>query len=182
MSTVLRLPSTLWPGLNAVWRDGSWHALVIAFLFGVLLNFAWLSTFVWPQWVSGYLVWTLWLSIGSGMIGSFFFVTFVERGRLSPAMVSEREKKLIDAQELYLQANYFEAERMLGKSNLTKEIDIEAELLRVSIYRRTGRIESALELIHKLNLLESSAVWSRELAAEKALCTRSKKETPPAQQ
>lgn len=182
MSTVLRLPSTLWPGLHALWRDGSWHALAISFLFGLLMNLAWLSTFVWPQWVSGYLVWTLWLSIGLGMIGSFFFVTFIDRGRLSPAMISERETRLVSAQELYLQANYFEAERMLGKSNLTKEIDIEAELLRVSIFRRTGRLESALELIQRLSLLESSVVWLRELEAEKSLCMRSKKETPPAQQ
>src|SRR5688500_16065858 len=38
----------LWPGLAPLWLRGSGRGLAIAAAFGVLLNFALISTFVWP--------------------------------------------------------------------------------------------------------------------------------------
>ena len=44
--------TSLWPGLAPLWLYGRWHGLAAAAAFAGLVNFALITTFVWPQWLS----------------------------------------------------------------------------------------------------------------------------------
>ena len=84
------------------------------------------------------------------------------------------------AQELYLQANYFEAERLVRKNTIGNIDDVESSLLWIAILRRTRRITQALELIASVDKLDAAQQWMAELRSEKAQCLRIKIQTPPA--
>jgi hypothetical protein len=93
---------------------------------------------------------------------------------------AERLKNLVLAQEFYLQANYFEAEKMLRRNLQKGSNDVESMLLWISTLRRTRRIPQALDLISDVERLDAALPWLAELQVEKELCLRLKVQTPPA--
>jgi hypothetical protein len=93
---------------------------------------------------------------------------------------AERLKNLMIAQEFYLQANYFEAEKMLRRNLQKGTNDVESMLLWISTLRRTRRIPQALDLISDMERLDAALPWLAELHLEKELCLRLKVQTPPA--
>lgn len=94
--------------------------------------------------------------------------------------VAERQQNLQFAQEYYLQANYFEAEKHLRKNIGREFTDIESVLLWISVLRRTKRMTQALEVIAETELMDAAAPWTMELQGEKALCLKRMSELPPA--
>lgn len=81
---------------------------------------------------------------------------------------------LVRAQELYLQASYFEAEQSLAPYCRRETMDPEATMLMASILRRTGRFPQALTLLEELALLDCGAFWMEEIEREKKLVRQQK--------
>ena len=177
-----------WPGFQRLWNKGDVHALLVAILFGWVLVLAWVATFVWPEWLSTVfaptwfstvLISAIWLCLGFSAI-----IAAVRPGvALSSSTVRtfpERQKNLLLAQEFYLQANYFEAERLVKKNVSNANEDVESTLLWIAILRRTRRISQALELISSTDRLDAAIPWIGALRSEKEQCLRLKIQTPPA--
>jgi len=185
---VLFFAFRFWPGFQKLWLKGDFHSLMVSLLFSWVFVIAWLATFVWPEWLTSLFsaVWLaklvfygLWIAIvGMSVLsatGAFFRLS--SSGELG---IAERQENLQKAQELYLQANYFDAERLIRKNMFGAYEDIESLLLWIVILRRTRRIPLALELIAQVDKLDASAPWLSELRIEKEQCLRIKIQTPPA--
>ncbi len=177
-----------WPGFQKAWWKGDVHSLLVSILFGWVLIVAWLATFVWPEWLSTFFSPT-WLAslFLSGTWISLGVAALIAAVRPSICDVSsrlrtipERQKNLELAQEFYLQANYFEAEKLVRKNVTRGNDDVESTLLWISILRRTRRISQALELISSTDRLDAALPWMPELRSEKEQCLRLKIQTPPA--
>jgi hypothetical protein len=177
-----------WPGFQKAWWKGDVHSLLVSILFGWVLVIAWLATFVWPEWLSTFFspTWLASLLLSGTWISLAVAALFAavrpsirdvsSRSRTIP----ERQKNLELAQEYYLQANYFEAEKLVRKNVSRGNDDVESALLWISILRRTRRISQALELISSTDRLDAALPWMPELRSEKEHCLRLKILTPPA--
>jgi len=177
-----------WPGFQKLWLKGDFHSLMVSLLFSWVFVIAWLATFVWPEWLIGLFspVWLakvvfygLWSAIVvvSLLSASGTFFRLSSSGELG---IAERQENLQKAQELYLQANYFDAERLIRQNMFGVHEDIESLLLWIAILRRTRRISLALELIAQVDKLDAAGPWLSELRTEKEQCLRIKIQTPPA--
>ena len=185
---VLFFAFRFWPGFQKLWLKGDFHSLLVSLLFSWVLVVAWLATFVWPEWLvsffspdwlARFILVALWLSI----VGASLFSVVGTIFSLSNSVglgISSRQQNLELAQELYLQANYFEAERLVRKNLSGETDDVESSLLWIAILRRTRRISKALELISNIDKLDAALPWLSELRSEKEQCLRIKIQTPPA--
>ena len=185
---VLFCAFSVWPGFQKLWVKGDFHSLLISLLFSWVLAIAGLATFVWPEWfiaffspdwVARLILVSLWFSIATA---SFLSAMGVVLSLSDPngLAAAARQNNLETAQEMYLQANYFEAERWVRKNTLGSSDDIESSLLWIAILRRTRRFPQALDLISSVDKLDSARLWMSELRSEKAQCLRLKIQTPPA--
>ncbi len=176
------------PGFQKLWLKGDFHSLLVSLLFSWVLVVAWLATFVWPEWLvsffspdwfAGFILVALWLSIVGASLFSAVGTIFGFSNNVGLG-ISSRQQNLELAQELYLQANYFEAERLVRKNLSGETDDVETSLLWIAILRRTRRISQALELISNIDKLDAASPWLSELRSEKEQCLRIKIQTPPA--
>ncbi len=185
---VLFFAFSFWPGFQKLWVRGDLHSLLVSLLFSWILAIAWLATFVWPEWLVAFfspdwfariILVVLWFSIATF---SFLSAIGVILSLSDPKglAASARQSNFETAQAMYLQANYFEAERLLRKNMLGNIEDIESSLLWIAILRRTRRIPQALDLISSVVKLDAAQLWTSELWSEKAQCLRIKIQTPPA--
>ncbi|HUP81406.1 MAG TPA: hypothetical protein VM260_22835, partial [Pirellula sp.] len=115
---VLFFAFRFWPGFEKLWLKGDFHSLLVSLLFSWVLVVAWLATFVWPEWLisffspdwlARFILLTLWLSIVGASLFSAVRTVFSFSNNVVLG-ISSRQQNLELAQELYLQANYFEAE------------------------------------------------------------------------
>ena len=177
-----------WPGFQKLWLKGDFHSLMVSVLFSWVWVATCLATFVWPEWLISYLspMWLsrgalvlLWIAlfIASLLSGFGAILSTVNSSSLDAAATQENFE---NAQELYLQANYFDAERLIRKNLSGQAEDIESALLWIAILRRTRRIPQALELISNVVKLDAALPWVAELRSEKDQCLRIKIQTPPA--
>jgi hypothetical protein len=175
----LRVLFSLWPGSLATWRRGDARSLLIAILFGLLLSIAWTATTLWPLWLSSWRLSILWCIAGGGAAIS------VIHSAASGMLVYQLPQRgcpdaaLVEAQSFYLQANYYEAERLISPYCRTGAMDAEAALLMASVLRRTGRIPQALALIDELSLLDCGLPWRDEIEHERKLSRRQKASSQP---
>jgi len=176
-----------WPGFHKLWNRGDFHSLLVSILFAWVLMLAWSATFVWPEWllsafdstwIARCLLAAVWITLVFSAVGSAL-QSFWPSNNHGPSP-AEAVKHLELAQEHYLQADYFEAERQVKKNVRRSKTDIESCMLLVAIYRRTRRIQQALDLVSTLELLEASLPWMLEIRVEKEQCLRLKVQTPPA--
>ena len=179
--------SRFWPGFQKLWLKGDFHSLLVALLFGWVLVFVCIATFVWPEWLGGFfspewfarcILGGLWFSLIFASLRSAVQTMLSFSGTEGSGAV--RQANLENAQALYLQANYFEAERLIRKNMLGEVEDVESSLLWIAILRRTRRISQALDLISSVDKLDAAIPWLGELRAEKEQCLRIKIQTPPA--
>ena len=185
---VLFFAFRFWPGFQKLWLKGDFHSLLVSLLFSWVLVVAWLATFVWPEWLvsffspdwlARFILVALWLSIVGASLFSVVGTIFSLSNNVGLG-ISSRQQNLELAQELYLQANYFEAERLVRKNLSGETDDVESSLLWIAILRRTRRISKALELISNIDKLDAALPWLSELRSEKEQCLRIKIQTPPA--
>lgn len=175
-----------WPGFQKLWLKGDFHSLLVSLLYGWTFVIVWLATFVWPEWFLSFLTpdWfaklvlvVLWIAIAGSSLMSAIGAIY---NNLVDVDHASRQSNLESAQELYLQANYFEAEQRVRKNMAGNAEDFESALLWIAILRRTRRIPQALELISNLDKLDAALHWLAELRSEKEQCIRIKIQTPPA--
>ncbi|NND95857.1 MAG: hypothetical protein HKN47_00845 [Pirellulaceae bacterium] len=156
----------LWPGLTELWWRGRLSGLPSAIVFAVALNLLLVTRFLYPQWVSGFLVHAaLWIGLGAWV---FFVIRSVRELPLllAPRTVSEQPDQFDDAQEAYLQADWDQAERLLMGVLAIEPRDPPALLLLSGVYRHTERAESAKMVVTELKRLEIGDSWSLEIQAE----------------
>ena len=169
----------LWPGLAPLWLRGSGRGLAIAAAFGVLLNFALISTFVWPQllsrglapWVVPAATWVL--VLGFWIVAARSTARFLaqETARRTPPD-EDANRLLVQAQTEYLKGHLSQAESLLTQLLETHPGDAEARLLLATLCRRGGRQSEAEHHLKELIDLPQSATWRMEVANELKL-TRS---------
>jgi len=85
------------------------------------------------------------------------------------------DKVLVEAQALYLQGSYFEAEELLAPHVSQGDCDVEAALWLASIYRRTERYEAASLVLQTIESLERAGVWAAEIADEQCKIRESRR-------
>jgi hypothetical protein len=170
----MRIAFAFWPGTLIAWRHGDVRALLIAWLFGLCLNVAWIGSTLWPMWMSPMRLTILWGALITVSVLSAAYAAL--RGHLAQptAAAGCPNDRLLQAQEFYLQANYFEAEQILLPYCRSTDLDIEAALLLASILRRTERYPQAVELLEEMALLDRSWRWQDEIEQEKRLALKQK--------
>ena len=160
--------TALWPGMAATWYRGSSLGLVSAVMFSWALSLLLLATFVWTEWLSGWLVVFLWLALFC------LWCAAVLRTQLTMVeFLEDVDEGTTDqfsaAQANYLQGNWFEAEAELLAIVQKKPGDIAASLLLVGVFRRTQRWQAALRMLGQVELLDAAASWYFEIHREKQL-------------
>ncbi|QDU27921.1 hypothetical protein ETAA8_30120 [Anatilimnocola aggregata] len=165
--------TSLWPGLARLWLRGEIRGLLTAVAFTLAVNFALITTLVWPQLVSRQL--PPWLvPTTAWIVVVWFWVAGMRAGGQLAAAIA-RANRPADKQsfELYRQAqleylkgHLLEAEsRLLTLLNRTPG-DVEARLLLASVQRRTKRPAEARQSLAQLAELSGSALWSEEVQRE----------------
>lgn len=167
-------PATaMWPGLAQLWLKGQFRGLLTAVAFAAAVNFALITTFVWPQLVSRQA--PPWLVPAMAwIVVVWFWVAGLRAGaRLSAAV--QRAHRPADAQSLelfrqaqleYLKGHLLEAETRLVSLLQRTAGDVEARLLLAAIQRRTKRPAEARQSLAQLAELSGSATWADEVRRE----------------
>ncbi|MEM7559449.1 MAG: hypothetical protein AAF394_10015 [Planctomycetota bacterium] len=158
----------LWPGLAPAWLRGEMQGLLVAVGFSWILCSLLLCTFVWPAWISGWLVAIGWLAIGG-----FWCVESVRSqfsiGRLLEEVAPNSEEVFSQAQREYLRGRWFEAEAKLLDILGKHPQDIAAAMTLVGVLRQTGRRKAALKRLEQLQLWDSASGWRFEILRETQL-------------
>lgn len=162
----------LWPGFLQVWMRGRWQGLVQATVFGLLLNLALITTFIWPELLNKHLVVATWGCLACVWIVSILRVRREISTFLSNKSASEPEPGLfIRAQAEYLRSNWFEAESLFRRLTDGRD-DVEANLMLATLYRRTGREDRAKRQLQVLAQSPAASAWSFEIQRELELIER----------
>lgn len=157
----------LWPGLPQLWHSGLWSGLLLAVGFAALLNLLVLASFVWIELLSPLALRLGWLAVGTLWCVSVVISTLSGprsrrwRGK-SPAEVLFRE-----ALDEYLQGNWFESERILDRLLRLHPRDVEARLMRATLYRHTRRYSEALAELTNLERFRDAQAWALEIESER---------------
>jgi hypothetical protein len=163
----------LWPGLARLWLRGEFVGLLTAVGFATVLNFALITTFVWPQLVSRQL--PPWAVPGlAWIVVVWFWVTGLRAGGALAASIArasipgdaESLTLFRQAQLEYLKGHWIEAESQLRQLLARTPGDVEAWLLLASVQRRTGRPDEAKQSLQKLAELNGSVLWADEVQRE----------------
>lgn len=129
---------------------------------------------IWPLWLSPWRLGFLW-SI-TAIAAAISVLHNASRGLLRAHRPRRGcpDSELVQAQSLYLQANYYEAERTLAPYCRLGHIDAEVAILMASILRRTGRYSQALAILDELSLLDCGLPWGEEIERERRLARQQK--------
>jgi cytochrome c-type biogenesis protein CcmH/NrfG len=170
----LRIFFSVWPGTLGAWRHGDLRSLLSAISFGLLLSIGWTATIIWPLWFSPWRVVLLWsIAVIAAVLSVVHNAT---RGLLRAPRPRNGcpDAAFVEAQSLYLQASYFEAEQLIAPYCRPDAYDAEAAILMASILRRTGRYSQALSILDELSLLDCGMPWFEEIEREKKLSKQQK--------
>jgi hypothetical protein len=159
----------LWPGLAQLSRHGNWSALGLALGFALLLNLAICATLVWTE-----LLWPSVRSLIWVVVGLVWGVSVVQaylwdRWRANGPRVEPAQDPFARALDHYLKGNWYEAERILAGILARTPRDLDAGLMRATMYRHTGRYREALEEIERIERFEGCEKWELEIRREREL-------------
>lgn len=167
----------LWPGLPQLWDRGSGPGLVLALGSAAMLNAALLGTLVWSEWLPPGVRSALWLGVAVVWSGS----ALVSQGLKRPAgggedSSSTTEPLFVQALGLYLQGDWFEAERTLVTLLRRNPRDVDARFLIATLLRHTARLDEAARQLDQVERLEASRKWELEISRERALIAQARAE------
>jgi len=158
----------LWPGSGGILRQGRWSFLAIAVVYGFALCGVVAVNFYWSELLTGK------LRLGTyAMLGLLWLVLNSKSARLEKRCNTLRlppppeKDTLPDAQQHYLQGNWFEAECCLTMVLRKNPRDIEALLMLATLYRHKKRYDEAGSLLRELERLEDAIPWKFEIRSEK---------------
>jgi len=158
----------LWPGAGGVFRQGGWSFLTMALGFGFALCTVVTLNFYWSELLPGALRWGTCV-----LLGFLWLVLSNQSARLEKRRNALRrppppsKDMLPDAQQHYLQGNWFEAECCLNILLKKNPWDLEAMLMLVTLYRHKERYDESEKLLRELERLEDAARWKFEIRLEK---------------
>jgi hypothetical protein len=165
---------SFWPGLSRTWQ-GSLLGLAIALGFAVLLEFALLTTLVWPQCIGRPVQVVVWLIVAAYWL--FGAGRSLVRG--SPALFGDpvdsaaRMGLFCKAQTEYLKGNWFSAERLLQEVLRRDKTDVDARLLLATLYRHVDRPKDARrQLARVCDMPGGEEKWGLEVRRERELLAR----------
>ncbi len=162
----------LWPGLDALWNQGSLTGFAKAIGFAILLILTILTSIVWPEWFSpwrstmvclcslGY-----WLVVAGGDLA-------IESARRTGAAKFQVAARRVDewfraAQAEYVRGHWPESQRLALRIVDHDPLDVEAHLLLATLARRRGDHEAARETLDRIMTLPRGEVWAAEVADER---------------
>jgi hypothetical protein len=164
----------LWPGLAELWWRGRLSAIPTALAFAAALNLMLVMQFLYSEWLDSSLVK---LGCWVGVAVWLFFVTRAIRelpDLIAPRTVSDEPDRFPEARDACLRSDWSEAEGLLSDVLAIEPRDPPALLLLCSVYRSTGRLEAATQLIEEIRRLEVADTWWLEIAAEERRIERMK--------
>ncbi len=156
----------LWPGLAELWWRGRLSAIPPALAFGAALNLMLVMRFLYPEWLtSGLVRLGCWIGVA---IWIFFVVRAVRElpGLIAPRTVSDEPDRFPEARDAWLRGDWTEAEGLLSDLLAIESRDPPALLLLCGVYRNTGRLDAASQLIEEIRRLEVADAWWLEIATE----------------
>jgi hypothetical protein len=166
---ILRYATYLWPGFPRVWFEGAWSGLALAAVFGLLVNFLALASFVWIEWVPVPAVWLGWV-----VAAAFWAVGTVFFGRR--ASLADSTAEAVKHDDLfrrglgeYLKGAWFEAESLFSELVAKNPRDVDARLMLATLLRHTSRPADAERQLDELDRLERAQKWREEIERERLL-------------
>jgi hypothetical protein len=166
----------LWPGLPQIWLRRPWNGLAKAVGAAVVLNAVLLSSFGWSELVSpgmrkvlGGAVVLFWTS--SAVAG---YSQTRWRSKRKPA--EPAKDTFLEAQDLYLRGDFFQAECLLVEMLGRNERDLDARLMLATLYRHNRRYEEATKQLDVLVRYEGSEKWEWEIERERVMISEAKNE------
>lgn len=173
----------LYPGLATLWLRGSGRGLAAAAAFCCLLNFALITTFVWPQLLSRSLApWVVpvaaWVSVlWFWMVAARSTARFLSQEAARQIPPDEHANHLlVQAQTEYLKGHLSQAESLLQELVARFPGDCEGRLLLATLCRRIGRASDARKHLAELLELPQAHAWRMEIETEQRELTRTTKE------
>jgi len=161
-----------WPGLPSVWIGGAWSGLILAVGFGLLLNWALVSTFVWTELVGPLAKQGIWLGVAvvwSGAVLMAAWQSVPPRG----ASIDASNLGLFsgdwfsEARDRYLAGDWIQTELLIERGLGSQPDDVEARLLKATMLRRSGRLPEAASQLTRLAGLPGAAKWELEIQRER---------------
>jgi len=156
----------LWPGLPMILASGNWLGLVWAVGFAALTNLLIFASLWWPELLTVHVRNGVWLAAavywGVASIAAWRNVQELEPDEASPAGVT-----FADANNHYLRADWFGAERILLELMGRNPRDVDSGLLLATLWRHTGRIAEASQQLDRLELLDGARKWALEIHQER---------------
>ena len=166
-----------WPGLAQLWLRGQWRGLLIATSFAMVVNLNLAATLIWPEWLPARWCQAIWVGLAVTWlvmsIQSYSLVVSIQNlTTINEQPLSHTAKKndyYVEAQTYYLQQSWFEAEQCLTKAIAANGHDVDALLMLASLYRHTGRIGEARQVLEHVATVERTDKWNWELVRETQL-------------
>lgn len=156
----------VWPGLPWLWLRGSLMGLVLALAFGLAVDVAVLTTWIWTGLVEAPFLIALW----TATVAIWLVSTASAVAAFPPPLRSIRPRQadamFLEARNAYLARNWATAESRLRELLEQAPTDGEAQLLLGTLLRRVGRTAEARRALEKLSRSDSGAGWLDAIAAE----------------
>ncbi len=162
----------LWPGLSRLWYQGDLISLVLAIVFGVLLNLVLLASVVRPGGPFAAWCWYGWAIIIAFWSWGVWQAARHQASLRNDPQDEDRQDLFIRAQAEYLRGHWVEAQSLLEQLIRRDPEDVESRLLLSSVFRRSRRIDLSHKQLRQLQEFESAARWRFEIEREVVLLNR----------
>ncbi|MEN6449946.1 MAG: tetratricopeptide repeat protein [Thermoguttaceae bacterium] len=156
----------LWPGLPAIWSQGSWSGLALAVGAAAAFDLLLLVSFGWTELVSQNFRNIAWVIFAGVWIVAVAW-SFERRRRQTTSKTAT--DGFSAATEHYLKGDYCQAEQVLVGLIGQNARDLEARLMLATLLRRSGRSAEAAEQLDTLSSFEGAEKWSVEIEEERLL-------------
>jgi hypothetical protein len=161
-----RYLTLLWPGLPWLWLRGSAAGLVLALAFGLAVDVAVVTTWIWTELVDFRLCMGLWAATAA----VWFVATASAVTSFPPPIPLGRDAAVdglfVKARDAYLARDWLTAETTLRAVLDLAPTDGEAQLLLATLLRRVGRFDEAAAALAALSHSDSGGPWRTALTRE----------------
>ncbi|MBN2021310.1 MAG: tetratricopeptide repeat protein [Pirellulales bacterium] len=153
--------------------------MVVAVGFAALVNLALATSLVWNEmepftppvrsivWMGLALVW---------LVSAVYSVSRIRRepGGVRSAVQPDAFDQAV---EHYLQQDWYETQRLLGRMLRANPRDVDVRLMLASVLRRTGQWDEADEELDRLERMEESRKWELEIGRERECLAEARAES-----
>lgn len=163
-----RYLTLLWPGLPWLWLRGSAAGLVLAIAFGLAVDVAVMTTWIWTELVDFRLCLGLWAATAA----VWFVATASAVTAFPPPIPLGRDAAVdglfVKARDAYLARDWLAAETTLRAVLDLAPTDGEAQLLLATLLRRVGRLDEAAAALTALSHSDTGGPWRTAIARDLA--------------